>query len=229
MNQSQPTAPKPGVSKWLWIVLIVVALIGAGFFAWYYLMGPGKKVATSTTTPSTTPSSTTASIATTDDWLTYENTTYGYSIEYPKELTYTENDGTKNMYFQTAKEKTDLEACSKREATECNTGNQINISVDSAAGTTNNADDLTKTLDEIVQNRVKNTTLMPDPVKITLDGQPAYEGVMIGMFNFYNIISKYNNHIYDLTITCDGETLTACKEKITDDQAKMISSFQFTK
>ena len=44
---------KPGVSKWLWITLIIVVLIGAGFFSWYYLMGPGKKVA-STATPTTT-------------------------------------------------------------------------------------------------------------------------------------------------------------------------------
>src|SRR4030042_4323151 len=71
MNQ-KPTigAPKPAVSKWLWIVLIVVGLGAAGYFGWYYLMGPGKKVETSTTTSTTTPASTTttpSSTSTTSD------------------------------------------------------------------------------------------------------------------------------------------------------------------
>lgn len=44
---------KPAVSMWLWVTLIIVGLIGGGFFAWYYLMGPGKKVATTTTTSNT--------------------------------------------------------------------------------------------------------------------------------------------------------------------------------
>lgn len=80
MNQ-QPTmgAPKPAVSKWLWITLIVVAVAGAGFFSWYYLMGPGKKVATSTTptTTSTTPSTTTtpSSTSTTSNSTTPSSST----------------------------------------------------------------------------------------------------------------------------------------------------------
>jgi hypothetical protein len=101
-------APKPAVSMWLWIVLIVVAVLGAGFFSWYYLMGPGKKtVASTSTTPTATPSATTA----TSGWLTYTNSAYGYSIQYPPTLSYTEQDGTKVVFFQTAEEKATSTAC----------------------------------------------------------------------------------------------------------------------
>lgn len=43
---------KPVVSKWLWIAVVVVILIGGAFAAWYYLIGPGK-TKTATTTPTT--------------------------------------------------------------------------------------------------------------------------------------------------------------------------------
>lgn len=94
MNQPLTTMPKPKVAKWLWITLIIVAVIGAGFFAWYYLMGPGKKIETktSTTTPSTTTTptttTTTAPSTTTNtataDWQIFDEEGYGFSFKYPK-------------------------------------------------------------------------------------------------------------------------------------------------
>jgi len=77
---------KPAVSKWLWISLIIVIVLAAGFAAWYYLSGPGKTVATTeTTTPTTTtmPTTTTAATSTTADWKTYTDKTFGYSVKYP--------------------------------------------------------------------------------------------------------------------------------------------------
>lgn len=216
----EPT-PKPPVSMWLWITLIIVAILGAAFFAWYFLMGPGKKVATTTTPTATTTATKTAA---TSDWLTYTNSTYGYSIQYPPTLSYTESDGTKNMYFQTAAEKAALAECSKREATECSPGNQIHISVDQTAGTTN--DETGKTLEEIVNMR-KSQLLSEIVEKTTLGGQPAWEGVENGLFTSYNAFTLYNDHVYDLTIPCDADSLTACKAKITSDQQKMIDSFKF--
>lgn len=93
MNQQQPMPPQmggaqPKVRPWLWIVLIVVVLTGAGFFGWYFLMGPGKKVETSTTTPSSTTSNgnnTTSTTAATTKTLTYTDKTSGISFSYPKE------------------------------------------------------------------------------------------------------------------------------------------------
>ncbi|OGD57163.1 hypothetical protein A2V71_01925 [Candidatus Berkelbacteria bacterium RBG_13_40_8] len=107
MNQQPMGAPKPAVSKWLWIVLIVVVLGAAGYFGWYYLMGPGKKVETSTSTPTattTTPSTntttpTTTTPTTTDKtagWKTYTNETYGFSFKYPSSMTLSEKTWSKD-------------------------------------------------------------------------------------------------------------------------------------
>jgi len=98
MNQ-QPMMqnPRPAVSKWLWIILIIVAVIGAGFFSWYFLMGPGKKV-TTTTTPVTTTDKTAG-------WQTFENKTYGYSFKYPKTLYLTNGLHVKNTDNLTATDK----------------------------------------------------------------------------------------------------------------------------
>jgi len=217
--------PKPAVRPWFWVVSIIIVLAGGGFFTWYFLLGPGKASPATTTT---TPSATTSTTKSTDDWLTYTNTAYGYSIKYPKTLSYKEDNGTRYMYFQTAEEEAALEECSKREATECSTGKQINISVDANAGTTNE-DYVTKTIDEIAANRVSANTWLAGPQKTTLGGQPAYEGIMSMLFTLYNMVTKYNSHIYDLTIMCDSETLATCKAGITSDQQKMIDSFTFTK
>lgn len=73
MNQQPVSAQKPAVSKWLWITLIIVILAAGAFAAWYFLMGQGKKVETSTTTDKTA------------GWQTYENKTYGFSFKYPKD------------------------------------------------------------------------------------------------------------------------------------------------
>lgn len=48
MNQQPMQSQQPAVSKWLWIVLVIVIIAGGAFFAWYYLMGPGKAVKSST-------------------------------------------------------------------------------------------------------------------------------------------------------------------------------------
>jgi len=226
MNQ-EPT--KRVIEPWLLVVLIIVLLGGLGFFAWYYLMGSGK-VADST--PSSTPTVTTTPLAmdssSTTDWKTYTNSAYGFSIKYPKDLTYQENDNGKNVFFQTAKERAAYEACLQREATECISGNEITINVDKESGT-NNEDDVSLALDEIIQNKVKNQALAQNPQKITFASQPAYEGMEFGMLTWYGIITKYNNHVYDLTILCDADVLAICKGKITENQNKMIESFQFTK
>jgi len=214
--------PKPVVSMWLWITLIVVAVIGAGFFSWYYLMGPGKKTAASTAT--TSPSATSATTSATSGWLTYTNSAYGYSIQYPPTLTYTEQDGTKNVLFQTTAEKAASTDCATNHVdTECNTGNNINISVDTTAGTTN--DETGKTLAEIVAMRERG--LLSDAATTTLGGQPAYEGIQSGLMTSYDLFTTFNSHVYDLTINCDSGTFTVCKGTITSDQQTMIDSFTF--
>ena len=95
MGQSKPD--QPAVAKWLWITLIIVAILGGFFLAWYLLLGPGKTTevitpvattpttttkTTTTTTPATTGTTTTTTpVASTD--LTYTNTKYGFTLTFP--------------------------------------------------------------------------------------------------------------------------------------------------
>lgn len=102
MNQQPMSKSKPSqqaVAKWLWITLIIVAVLGGFFLAWYLLLGPGKttEVLTPVTTPTTTTkttttqttttqtttgsSATTTPVPTTD--LTYSSTAYGFTLTFP--------------------------------------------------------------------------------------------------------------------------------------------------
>lgn len=87
-NQSpmgQMRSDQPAVAKWLWIALVIVAVFGGFFLAWYLLMGPGKTpVVTNTTIPAIT-------IDPTADWKTYTNATYGYTIKYPTGWVYAQS------------------------------------------------------------------------------------------------------------------------------------------
>lgn len=93
MKSGQPT-----VAKWLWITLIIVAILGGFFLAWYLLLGPGKTpVATTTTTPTSTAKTTTTTTTTTPATtgsstsstttaaadLTYTNSKYGFTLTFP--------------------------------------------------------------------------------------------------------------------------------------------------
>jgi len=64
--------------KFIWIVLGIV-IIGGGVTGWYFLAGPGHKTATTSNT-------TTSTTSDTSDWLTYNNTQYGFSFKYPPVL-----------------------------------------------------------------------------------------------------------------------------------------------
>lgn len=102
----QVKSGQPAVAKWLWITLIIVAVLGGFFLAWYLLIGPGKTPVATTTiaTPTPTPTPATTLPATTD--LTYANTTYGFTLTFPatwkgykmKEATL-EGDGTATYYI----------------------------------------------------------------------------------------------------------------------------------
>lgn len=81
---------KPAAAKWLWITLIAVIVIGGAFAAWYYLIGPGKAVESSTATTTTT-----APVDETADWKTYTNTVKNFSFKYPKDWTESTNSTDK--------------------------------------------------------------------------------------------------------------------------------------
>lgn len=86
MNQNDVQPARPAVSKWLWITLGTVLVIAAGFFTWWFLMGPGKSepATVSTPTPVTTPTTTKPTSTTQDSTdLTYTNSTYGFTLTFP--------------------------------------------------------------------------------------------------------------------------------------------------
>lgn len=74
----QGKSGQPVVAKWLWITLIIVAVFGGFFTAWYLLMGPGKTPVATTTTPTTTTD-------VTANWKTYTDTVNGFSFKYPSD------------------------------------------------------------------------------------------------------------------------------------------------
>lgn len=81
---------KPKVSRWIVVTLIVVIILAAGFFVWYYQMGPGKSMEKVSTTiasgevPAPDP---------TVDWQTYTNTKYLYTFKYPSTVALTSASG----------------------------------------------------------------------------------------------------------------------------------------
>lgn len=224
--------PKKYISSWIAWSIIALAVGITGFATWYQ-WNQIDTITSSMTISIVKKSATTAKTATdanNTEWKTYTNTTYGYSIDYPPTLTYSETEIAKNVDFQTAAEKASQTACQARvEGSECPSGHEIAINVDVTAGTTN-ADDLTLSIEDIVNARVTKMTMAQNPVSTTLGGQPAFEGMSIGMFDSYNIVKKYNSHIYDLSLVCEATSpsLSNCKGNITTDQQKMIDSFKFT-
>jgi cytoskeletal protein RodZ len=87
-------------SAWLWIVLVILIVLAAGFFAWQnYQKSKTVAAVTSPTTVTTKPTTTatpTTSAVSTADWKTYTYQPTGFSIKYPAEFSYEVVDKTKN-------------------------------------------------------------------------------------------------------------------------------------
>lgn len=216
---------KKKTSVWLWIVLIIV-LLGVLIFGYFYFLNLYM-----TPVPMPDPrngfsSNNTNSIS---SWKTYTNDVYGYTIKYPSTLTYIVSSDSKVTSFQSVEDKANYDECKNREGTECIMSTGISIGVDESVGTTG-GDDISATLDQIVQKRISNQSLMANPQKTTLGGVSAYEGIGTGMFSYYSIICKNNDHVFDLTKMCNANpsTLLSCKTELTADEQQIIDSFTFS-
>ena len=225
MNQQSQTpvqSGQPPVNKGLLVVLIIVVLIGVAFAAWYYLMGPGKKVATSTTTATTTPATTTTPSTTTTtttttpattataDWLTYTNSAYGFSFKYPKDYSVTEDqkNGTVIINYPTGGLSRGMTIYNIKNSNINDEYNKLKIS----AGYTVTAD---KTIDGIIWK-----SLSYDPKNDTKAGDAGKE-------NIYFV--EKNGKLYQIVANI-GEPLENITAVQADENANgILSTFTFTK
>lgn len=101
MDETTPTPgteePKKGMSAVLAIVIIIVIVLIVGGAIWYWYSKTAVKDTANMDIPEKTTSasaSASPSASGTDEtvgWKTYSNSTYGFSINYPSDLTYTES------------------------------------------------------------------------------------------------------------------------------------------
>jgi len=201
MNQQPMSAPKPAVSKWLWIVLIIVILGAGGFFGWYFLMGPGKKVATTstptTTTSTTSPSTSTTTNSNTTDWKTYTSSTLGFSFKYP--TTYATKESTGNLTGDVA-------------------GNEVLV------GQTANLTDQKSAHILIYPTASTYTLSEPDGMDPVSTSDTTVGGVKakkyVGDPSVYVVVS--NNRRYEIVVP------TALSKADLDNFTEILSTFQFT-
>jgi len=229
MNQQPIQAPKPAVSKWLWISLIVVVLGAAGYFGWYYLKGPGKKVATSTTstTPTsttTTPSSTTTTPTTTTtdktaDWKTYNNSTYGISVKYPTDWTLAEKTFSKNGDV--------LATLTSPETTTAAKTNKLlkeDVTIRYSDASAKSTDVSSNTIGVWLKDQFTNSVTVSNATKETIGGIEYNEATMNADPSYFAMITTQTKGLFAI----DFPNIDS-KNKLTDTENTMLSSFQFTK
>jgi len=99
------------IPNWLLLICAIVIVSALGYLVWFYCV---KSESITTPTPTATTTNTNANTNTsntnstaTADWKTYTNSTYGYSIKYPKDWTVSQvttadatTDAVKNSNIQ---------------------------------------------------------------------------------------------------------------------------------
>ena len=142
----------------------------------------------------------------TADWKTYTNTKYGFEFKYPQSYS-----------IQDIKEGI-VAVKSMSNSGPANLNVQIN-----QEGSLNSL-----SLDEIMQAKLKSSSTA-NVQKITIAGQPAYEGVSLGMVSSYAVYLKNGNNFFELMFdTGNRNTLAENKAGLSEDQKTMLSTFKFT-
>jgi len=208
-QQSMMQNPRPAVSKWLWIILIIVAVLGAAFFAWFYLMGPGKKVATTTTTATDK----------TAGWKTYTNATDGFSMKYPADWT-----SAKDLkYFKSAVIGYADPATTKK-ITAIQTANPTvtpTIFSDVVVAYYAAITDMTGS-PATLEAALKDTIHYKSYTATTLDGKPAFDAIVVSNPNYYAVFALNNLHVYEIEFPN-----TLDKTKLTDIEMTILANFKF--
>lgn len=199
MNQQPIMQPqKPAVSKWLLIVLIIVILAAGAFAAWYFVMGPGKKITATTTTSPT---------KTTTEWKTYKNTKYNFQIDYPS--TWTTEEKTENDF------RVDFTSPEMKKSIEKNIPDAI---PEISLAITNNG---SKSLEAFLESRKAAGVSYQSQVETKIDNQKAYKTTSAGLVgNIEYNWTKDNINYFELITFFDGTDNNIFKY--------MAESFKFT-
>ncbi len=184
------------------ILLVVLVVVVATVSVYFVFLKKSGEVAVSPT-PTATKTVTPTPDETTN-WKIYSDEHFGFEVKYP----------TKYTVAITATEM-DVSAT---------------FSIDGALQITaiiNSSNDLQ--LDDFVRAQAQQS-LLRDYKKMTFMGQPAYEGVSMGLVNSYEIIVKNQKYIYILILnTNNKDALSELKAGLTPEQNQILSTFKFTK
>jgi len=86
---------------------------------------------------------------------------------------------------------------------------------------------VSKSLESFIEDKRKDY-LVGESSQIILGGEPAYELVGQGMDNYYELLVKKGDNIYDFTFNTNStETLDNLKAGLNDNQKMIISTFKF--
>lgn len=184
------------------ILLVVLVVVLAVVLVYFvFLKKPGEVAISPTPTPTKTATPTPDETA---NWKIYSDEHFGFEVKYP----------TKYAIVITATEM-DVSATFSIDKVL-----QITAIVDSS-------NDLQ--LDNFVKAQAQQL-LLRDYKKITFMGQPAYEGVGMGLVTSYEIIVKNQGYIYILILnTNNKDALSELKAGLTPEQNQILSTFKFTK
>lgn len=218
--------PKKHLSPWIaWSIVILVAGV-AGFAVWFYWnqidticdninITAVKKTSTDKTKTATT----TADTSATADWKTYTSTDYGFTIKYPKDWVVSEITAstTSNPGIALASPTT-VSNRSQWEAPQ----NDINITY-AATVATDVMNVLNKlgatTLDEYITKNNELTKIG----SVSLGGTEGKDAIANGMAAYYSIYVVKNDHLYNVFFNT-----VPSKDKLTDTEKNILSTFQFT-
>lgn len=208
MNQAPSAAApqgRPSTMKWLLIVLVLVIVLGGGYWV-YTKYGKSTLITTTITSPTVTSSPTksagtavspSASITVPADWETYTNEKYKYTFKYP-------NTGS-------------IEGETSAVLTE-NNKTILNIVIIQTQ----------QSLDDYIKD-AQSQAILQNPQKITINGNAGYEGIDSGMTTVYVVYLKNNNIIFRLMFdTNSKDTLQDLKNGLSENQKGILSTFQFT-